>query len=231
MLRCCVALLENWYLLLSLRDSDCVHQMQLSKGYEVVVADRVSPAEQSRTYGKGPGPAYRATAVEFKQVDVTDLGQVVSVTADADAIVHMAAYPSPGPVTEDIVFRTNVMNNWNILEAAEMNGIKKIVMASSINALGASFGDHQPVDYFPLDENHRTRAQDAYAQSKWIGEQMGDAFARRRPGGVQIASFRFHLLVGPTEFGMGGMGPAADEAECHDAFAEGRGRGRGRGRG
>ena len=37
--------------------------------------------------------------------------------------------------------------------------------------------------------------------SKWVGEQMADAFARRRPGLVQIASFRFHLLVGPTEFG------------------------------
>eukprot|EP01046_Picozoa_sp_COSAG06_P036189 COSAG06_NODE_3966_length_4712_cov_3.146976_3_plen_50_part_00 len=48
----------------------------------------------------------------------------------------MAAYPFPGPVTEDIVFRTNVMNNWNVLEAAEMNGIRKVVMASSINALG-----------------------------------------------------------------------------------------------
>ena len=67
MLRCYVALLENWYLLPSLRDSDCVHQMQLSKGYEVVVADRVSPAEQSRTYGKGPGPAYRATAVDQQE--------------------------------------------------------------------------------------------------------------------------------------------------------------------
>ena len=109
---------------------------QLSKGYEVVVADRVAPDEQSRTYGNGPGPKYRAAAVEFKQVDVTDLGQVASVTADADAIVHMAAYPFPGPVTEDIVFRTNVMNNWNVLEAAEMNGIRKVVMASSINALG-----------------------------------------------------------------------------------------------
>ena len=50
--------------------------------------------------------------------------------------VHMAAYPFPGPVTEDIVFRTNVMNNWNVLEAAEMNGIRKVIMASSINALG-----------------------------------------------------------------------------------------------
>jgi nucleoside-diphosphate-sugar epimerase len=29
-----------------------------------------------------------------------------------------------------------VMNNWNVLEAAEMNGIRKVIMASSINALG-----------------------------------------------------------------------------------------------
>ena len=50
----------------------------------------------------------------------------------------MAAYPSPGPVTENIVFRMNTMDNWNVLEAAEINGIRKIVMASSINALGAA---------------------------------------------------------------------------------------------
>jgi hypothetical protein len=102
------------------------------------------------------------------------------------------------------------------------------------------WADHLPVDYFPLDENHRTRSQDAYAMSKWIGEEMAEgkitsnsllqpcmiytsnsllqpcmicdlthcfvisAFARRRPGNVQIASFRFHLLVGPTEFSMPG---------------------------
>ena len=72
------------------------------------------------------------------KVNCEDLGEVVSVTAGADAIVHMAAYPSPGPVTENIVFRTNTMDNWNVLEAAEINGIRKIVMASSINALGAA---------------------------------------------------------------------------------------------
>ena len=90
------------------------------------------------------------------------------------------------------------------MQAAEINGIPKLILASSINALGASFGDHLPVSYFPLDEDHHTRCQDAYALSKHLGEQMADAFARRRPGlptagGVQIASFRFHLLVGPTE--------------------------------
>ena len=52
----------------------------------------------------------------------------------------------------------------NVLEAAEMNGVEKVVLASSVNALGASFGDHLPVSYFPIDEEHPTRAQDAYAR-------------------------------------------------------------------
>ena len=62
--------------------------------------------------------------------------------------------------------------------------------------------------------------------SKWLGEQMADAFARRRPGVVQIASFRFHLLVGPTEFGNPGFGPtlwledpeAAEEQAVREFF-------------
>ena len=36
------------------------------------------------------------------------------------------------------------------------------------------------------------------AESKWLGEQMADAFARRRPA-LQIASFRFHMLVGADD--------------------------------
>ena len=62
--------------------------------------------------------------------------------------------------------------------------------------------------------------------SKWLGEQMADAFARRRLGVVQIASFRFHLLVGPTEFGNPGFGPtlwledpeAAEEQAVREFF-------------
>ena len=94
------------------------------------------------------------------------------MTADADAIVHMAAYPSPGPVTEDIVFRTNVMNNWNILEAAEMHGIKKIVMASSINALVCWFRTlPSPTRFFCIPTRHvlvANRARPLGTISPWI---------------------------------------------------------------
>eukprot|EP01047_Picozoa_sp_COSAG01_P125610 COSAG01_NODE_54679_length_330_cov_1.108225_2_plen_36_part_01 len=36
-----------------------------------------------------------------------------------------------------------------MLEAAEINGIGQLILASSINALGAAFGDYQPISYFP----------------------------------------------------------------------------------
>ena len=49
-----------------------------------------------------------------------------------------------------------------------------------------------PPQYLPVDEEHPTRAEDSYSVSKWVGEQIADGFARRRP--VQIASFRFHGL-------------------------------------
>ena len=73
----------------------------LAHGWEVVNADREPPG------WRGSGE-YRASAAEYKQVDMEDLGQVVSVSAGCDAIIHMAAYPSPGPVTENVVFQTNV---------------------------------------------------------------------------------------------------------------------------
>ncbi|MBT6682962.1 MAG: NAD(P)-dependent oxidoreductase, partial [Chloroflexi bacterium] len=82
------------------------------------------------------------------------------------------------------------------LEAAEMHGISKIVMASSVNAVGAVFSKGlTPRPYFPIDEEQPTFAEDAYSQSKWLGEEMANAFVRRRPGELQIASMRFHGLL------------------------------------
>ncbi len=134
----------------------------------------------------------------FQKVDFTDYGQTVAVMKGVDAVIHMAAIPAPNIDAEHTVFRVNMLSNWNVLEAAELYGIEKIVMASSINAVGAGWGaDLFVPEYFPVDAAHPTRVQDAYSQSKWLGEQMADAFCRRRPG-LQIASMRFHALWDPA---------------------------------
>ena len=125
-------------------------------------------------------------------IDVTDYGQVVAAATGAGAIVHMAAIPNPIWRPEHEVFRINMTANWNVLQAAEVHAVPKVVLASSINAVGASFAPAVPREYFPIDERLPTKAADAYAQSKWLGEEMAEAFVRRRP--VQIASLRFHGL-------------------------------------
>jgi nucleoside-diphosphate-sugar epimerase len=108
-------------------------------------------------------------------------------------VVHLAAITHPGTDPDQVVFGTNVMSTWYVLQAAELLQIPKLVLASSINAMGMAYNrQNVPPQYLPVDEEHPTRAEDSYSLSKWAGEQIADGFARRRP--VQIASFRFHAL-------------------------------------
>lgn len=155
-------------------------------GHELVNADQ-----------RPPGPDYRDSGATFLRTDAENLGEVVAATRGADAVIHMAAIASPTTEPEYSLFRTNMMSNWAVLEACEINGVERVVMASSINAIGAVFGDRLiPPEYLPVDEDHPTRMQDAYSQSKWLGEQMAAAFVRR--GKIaQIASMRFHALWDP----------------------------------
>ena len=154
----------------------------LNHGHEVVNVDMVSGG----------------TEVPFQRADLTDYGQTVSVLQGLEALVHLAAIPSPRHDPPEVVFSTNALSTWNILQSAELLGIGKLVLASSINAIGISFSKEiVPPQYFPVDEEHPTRAEDSYSLSKWVGEQIADGFARRRS--VQIASFRFHGLLREDE--------------------------------
>ncbi len=129
----------------------------------------------------------------FYRTDATDLGQTVAALEGAEAVIHLAAIVHPLSDPPQVVFQTNVRSTWNVLQAAELLKIPKLVLASSINAIGMAYSrENVPPQYLPVDEEHPTRAEDSYSLSKWVGEQIADGFARRRP--VQIASFRFHGL-------------------------------------
>jgi len=159
----------------------------LENGYAVVGVDQNAPVGTNAQWTQG---------YTFKTIDVTDFGQVLSAMKNCDAVIHMAAIPNPIMAPEHEVFRVNTTSNWNALEAAEVLGIEKIVLASSVNAVGAFFSKGiTPRPYFPIDEEHPTFCEDAYSVGKWISEELADAFVRRRPGKVQIASMRFHGLM------------------------------------
>lgn len=134
------------------------------------------------------------------RADLTELGQAYGVLEGMDAVIHLAAIPWPGEHTPEVVYRTNVLSTFNILQAACVLGVRRIALASSESALGFpfKFRDFSP-RYLPIDEDHPLLAQDAYGLSKITGEELAEGFARRDPE-MAIASLRFSYVIPPADF-------------------------------
>ena len=153
----------------------------LEQGHTVVSIDRALPVDPPR-------------GVEFLVADTRDFGQFVASIRGCDALIHLAAIRAPGGHPDPVVYADNTLGSYNALSAASALGIKRVSMASSINAIGGAFSRSPRYDYFPVDEGHPTYAEDPYSLSKWVLEQQADAFARRYEW-MTIASLRFHWLL------------------------------------
>src|ERR1051326_6647455 len=113
------------------------------------------------------GPREESPAT-FYRADVTDFGQAIAALDGAEAVVHLAAIIHPLSDPAHVVFQTNVMSTWHVLQAAQQLKIPKLVLASSINAMGMGYSrEHVPPLYLPVDEAHPTRAEDSYSLSKY----------------------------------------------------------------
>jgi UDP-glucose 4-epimerase len=155
----------------------------LARGYGVVSIDRVKPVQPRRH------PNLR-----YIQAEAADYDALVAAFADCDALVHMAAIPNPMTESNHVVHNNNVVSSYNAMRAAVECGILRICQASSVNAIGQAYSLQPRYHYFPIDEQHPSRAEDPYSLSKWICEQQADAFARRYAG-ISIASMRFHWVL------------------------------------
>ncbi|MGK9166275.1 NAD-dependent epimerase/dehydratase family protein [Inquilinus limosus] len=153
----------------------------LRRGHRVVSIDRAAPAEAQEN-------------LRFVAADIGDYDALVEAFRGCDALIHMAAIPSPGRHPDHVIHNNNVVGSYNALRAAVEVGITRIVQASSVNAIGLSFSREAHFDYLPLDEAHPNYTEEAYGLSKWICEQQADTFARRYSR-LRIASMRFHLVV------------------------------------
>jgi nucleoside-diphosphate-sugar epimerase len=155
-------------------------------GHQVVGLDAVAPE----------------TAADWRHItiDLTDLGATLQLLHGAETIIHAAAIPRPTGLPPDRVFRTNLSATYNVVEAAALNGAKRIVYASSMSVLGYPFFE-APISpsYAPIDSAHPVGPQDAYALSKWLGEEIIEAAVRRRPGLTAI-SLRMPWLQTPDTF-------------------------------
>lgn len=161
-----------------------------SHGWDVLAIDRVRPA---------------GFTGEFISADLTDYGQVLELLGGGidehpgvvDAVVHLAAFPAPGLVTNAATFANNATVTWNVFNAARAAGIRNIVWASSETLLGLPFDTPPP--YVPVDEEYRVRPESTYSLVKALEEEMVHHLCRWDPE-LKMIGLRFSNVMEPADY-------------------------------
>ena len=140
---------------------------------EVTVLDLAPPAQD----------------VPFIEGDVLDLETVRASMAGQDAVIHLAAIDFGVPAEPEAYFGTNVMGTWNTVQAAREAGIRKMVLASSVSAVGVGeMRPDFPPESLPVDETHAMKPAHAYGVSKLVVEDIARGFVLQ--GDLSITCLR-----------------------------------------
>jgi nucleoside-diphosphate-sugar epimerase len=173
-------------------------------GLPVVAADREPFGGGSGSGGGGSGsaddaPFDRNLVLRRPVGDVRDPEFVASCLAEpapgrpVDAVVHLAAIPSPNETTEEETLEQNVLASFVVLQQAGRHGARRVVVASSVSAVGLAWADRDlSPSYVPVDERHPTLAVDPYGLSKVVTEEIA-AFTTRR-WGMPTVCLRFPFV-------------------------------------
>jgi len=152
---------------------------------------------------RGPG---------FVRVDLTDYGQTIDALFGENdpsagsgqasrpafnALVHLAAIPAPGILSDVATFHNNMLSTFNVFQAARRTGIRNIVYASSETTLGLPFD--VPPPYIPVDEEYPARPESMYSLVKHLEEQMAIELVRWDPA-LKIIALRFSNVMDPADY-------------------------------
>lgn len=136
----------------------------------------------------------QASAVPAVAVDLNRYDELADALRGCDAVIHLAADPSPYSRPAHLVFSNNVNGAYNLLETAAALGIPKAVLASSESAYGFPWAV-RPLSplYLPVDERHPLQPQEGYGLSKCVAESIGEMFHRRT--GMQVVALRLSTII------------------------------------
>ena len=138
----------------------------------------------------------------FKLVkgDIRDTELLEKVIRDADVVFHLAAqvHVDRSYIEPKLTYEVNVMGTLNVLEAARMHDVGKVLVASSSEVYGSA-------QYAPIDEKHPLSAPHPYGASKIAADRMCHAYGLTY--GMNINILRFFNIFGPRQrdIGYGGV--------------------------
>ncbi|HUU65307.1 MAG TPA: NAD-dependent epimerase/dehydratase family protein [Dehalococcoidales bacterium] len=126
----------------------------------------------------------------FIQADLLERDRLAGAMKDSEVVFHLAANPKIRAGTQDteLDLKQGTIATYNVLEAMRLNGIKKIVFASTSAVYGETSGQPIPEDYGPL------QPISLYGASKLASEGLITAFGHLFS--MQAWVFRLANVVG-----------------------------------
>lgn len=145
----------------------------LVTGSAGAVGNAVCIALQERGHSvRGADRLPTPNVTDTVQGDLAEKDTVYKAVEGMDTVIHLAAYVNNGDLVETLL-RPNVISPYYICEAARELGVKRLVLASSVQVI-EGFG--RPGRSIGVDEGLRPR--NLYALTKAWGEVMGDMYAK-----------------------------------------------------
>lgn len=130
--------------------------------------------------------------IEFHRVDIRDMGALQPLLRGVDTVFHLAAIPSvPRSIEEpEPSHAVNVDGTFNVLRAAHLAGVRRVVYAASSSAYGDT-------EVLPKTETMAPCPKSPYAAQKLAGEYYASVFYTCF--GLETVSLRFFNVYGPRQ--------------------------------
>lgn len=116
----------------------------------------------------------------YTKADLTNYDEMHALLKGADMVVHFGAYGDEGPF--DTILGPNIIGAYNVWEAAFQNGVRRVVYASSIHAVGM----HSKMDFIGTDAPHKPDT--FYGLAKCFSEDLASLYWDKR--GVESVCMR-----------------------------------------
>lgn len=140
--------------------------------YDMVLTDIREPAESH--------------GLPFHEVNLSEFEKIRPLCDGIDTVVHLGADPSMEASWESLL-PNNVISTYNVFESAKQAGCRRVIFASSVNAVFGYPADvqvHMTQQVWPIN---------IYGATKCWGEALGAYYASQT--GTSIICLRFGWVV------------------------------------
>ncbi len=124
----------------------------------------------------------------YQKADLSSYDDVHALLEGADIVVHFGAIGDEAPFND--ILQANIIGAYNVWEAAYQHGLKRVVYASSIHAVGM----HKRQDFIGIDAPHRPDS--FYGLAKCFAEDLGSLYWDKR--GLESVCMRILSCAHPT---------------------------------